>query len=200
MRNSLIILLCHLGFYVTAQHTHSVKYMGITIHPFGDDYAYLQPVKLNKDAHVVLNFGALYEYEKYIRTNELSVKASTALILDCSLGWASANMLAIKAYFLKKTKHRLGLSFGPFYYLRESWERFDTYDNTSKFKEHDSKILGQTQSIFFWYGATVDYDYKLNEKWDFSMTFAPGIPYVMLLSVGVKYWPERKFNKLKFEY
>lgn len=182
-----------------AQNTHSLKYFGFTIHPFGDSYAYLQPNKLDKDAHFVLNFGLMYEFEHFIRKDELSLKFGTSLLADCSNGWASANMFALKAHAIKTQKHRLGLAIGPLFYIRESWERFSSYDNTSKFSTSQSAVLGDVQYLFFWYGITIDYDVKINPKLDFSTTFTPGVPYVLTLAFGVKYWPTREFKKPKKE-
>lgn len=182
-----------------AQNTHSLKYFGLTIHPFGDSYAYLQPNKLDKDAHFVLNFGLMYEFEHFIRKDELSLKLGTSLLADCSNGWASANMFALKAHAIKTQKHRLGLAIGPLFYIRESWERFSSYDNTSKFSTSQSAVLGDVQYLFFWYGITIDYDVKISPKLDFSTTFTPGVPYVLTLAFGVKYWPTREFKKPKKE-
>lgn len=199
--NSLFTLLLFLALINEGltQNTHSLKYFGLTIHPFGDSYAYLQPNKLDKNAHFVLNFGLLYEFEHFIRKDELSLKFATSILADCSNGWASANMFALKAHAIKTQKHRLGLAVGPLFYIRESWERFSSYENTSKFKTGNSALLGNIQYLYFWYGITIDYDVKISPKLDFSTTFTPGVPYVLTLAFGVKYWPTREFKKLKKE-
>lgn len=181
----------------SSQHTHALKWIAFTVHPFGDSYAHLQPLKLTPQAHVVLNYGLLYEYEKFIYGDQFSLKTMTALAADCSRGWAFGNLIGLKAYAIKTKKHRLGVALGPMIMIRESWERFENYTASERFSTSHTKMLGPIQHVFFPCAVTVDYDIRFHPKWDYSITFTPGIPYVLTFAFGVKYWPTRDFKPVK---
>ena len=178
------------------QSALTVKYFGLTVHPFGDKTAHLQPYKLDDKARFVANFGAFVGYEKFIYKKYLSVKLIEAAFTDCSGGWASIHHLGLRFLLLdKKSKHRLYLGVGPTYILRNSWTRFgEEYNGSGYFNVRESKWLGTVQSKFILYGMEMEYDYALNTNNHLSISFTPGIPLACIFSVGWK----RDFNKQSY--
>jgi hypothetical protein len=190
----LFLLLSFLSLQIYAQSNVTLKYFGLTIHPFGDTYAYLQPYKLDKNAHLVANFGLFGGYERFVVQDFISVKLTQGYFTDCSAGDAH---IGLKALILQRKHHQFSFSLGPMYFYRESWTRFPEYSSSGVF--HLSKD-GKTQSKFFWYGAEVEYDAHINNQWDISTSFTPGLPFVMSLAVGVKYWPNKNFKKAPLKF
>jgi hypothetical protein len=104
MKTIVILLLAIITtFTAYGQSSFSAKFVGLTIHPFGDESAALQPYKLDDRAVFVMNFGGVVSYEKYIWRDLVSYKVLQAVFADCSAGLASITNLAIQGVFLKKT-------------------------------------------------------------------------------------------------
>ncbi len=178
-----------------AQSNLSLKYFGLTIHPFGDNTARHQPYKLDKNAFFVANYGGFIEYEKYIVGSSFALKVGQGIFADCSNGWASATFFGFKGFMRPWGKHRLGFAIGPLFVVRESWSRFSDYGTSKIFKERNHPSLGMIQYAFYPYGMVIDYDYQLSPKTDLSVGFTPGFPFVMTFSVGVKYWFSKEFKE-----
>jgi len=183
------------GKQLPAQSAFTVRYVGITIHPFGDDQANLQPYKLDKKAYFVANFGGLAGYERFVWEDIVSVKLLQGLFSDCSGGWAAVTHLGFRGVLLDKKKHRILFGMGPTFYYREDWNRFGDYEDKGFFHRRQINPLGNIQYKMFWYGCEFEYDYKLNNKFDVNVGFTPGAPLALIFSVGVKYWTGRDFKK-----
>lgn len=175
----------------------TVKYFGMTIHPYGDKTADLQPYKLDKDAHFVANFGLFIGYEKFFYKDLLSLKIIQAGFTDCSGGLAGITHIGIRMkMFELNEKHVFYFGIGPTMLYRQSWERFGSaYTSSGYF--NDGRISGQNiQYRFIPYGCEVEWDYNINDKNAFSVGFTPGIPMALTLSVGWKHW----LYKENFDY
>lgn len=177
------------------QSNVALKYFGITVHPFGDRMYKLQPYRLDKKAHFVLNFGALASYEKFIWEDIVSVKVIQGIFSDCSAGPAGASFIGLKGNIINNGNHRLSFGLGPILVYRRNWNRFPEYKSSGTFEELKSKTFGDIQYKFYLYGAEFEYDRRLSQKLDFSVTFTPGLPYVLTWSAGLKYWFNKKFTK-----
>lgn len=186
---NLILLICTTTacFHASAQSNVSLKYFGLTMHPFGDKTAYLQPYKLDNNARFVLNFGGFASYEKYLWEEIISVKAMQGVFTDCSGGMAGVTHLGLRISG-EKGRHRLGIGLGPTFFYREDWNRFEGYTDSGFMKRANNRWLGPLQYKFFWYGVEIEYDYRLGNRTDLSVGFTPGFPFVFTWSVGAKYW------------
>lgn len=184
---------------VDAQSTVTLKYFGMTIHPFGDRTAELQPHKLDKEAHFVLNFGGYAGYERFVYKDFVSLKVIQGAFTDCSAGWASVTHLGVRFLLMEKPKHRVYFGIGPTILVRNSWERFgDKYPPSKYFERAHSKLLGDLQWKFIPYGCEFEYDYRFNERNHLSISFTPGVPLACTFAVGWKYWLTLKeFDYLK---
>lgn len=186
---ALLSLLPYFGF---AQGTNLTgKFFGLTIHPFGDDLASIQPYKLDSKAYFVLNLGGFVGYERYFWQDIASVKVTQGLFTDCSGGKAGFTHLGLRGVVYDKGNHHAMLGFGPMWFYRDSWTRFPNYDDKGVFGLNKAKTV---QYKFFWYGMEIEYNYRLSKKTDFSVTFTPGLPFVISYAVGLKYWFNKDFR------
>jgi hypothetical protein len=195
-KRNFLLLIAGIAFHfnAAAQSNVSLKYFGLTMHPFGDQTAYLQPYKLDDNARFVLNFGGFGSYEKYVWEEIISVKAMQGVFTDCSAGLAGITHLGLRVSG-EKGRHRLGIGIGPTLFYREDWNRFDGYKDSGFLRRTDHKWLGPIQYKFFWYGLEMEYDYRLGKRTDLSVGFTPGFPFVFTWSVGAKYWINKDFKK-----
>lgn len=186
-----------LGQFRENPSAFTVKYFGLTVHPFGDRTAELQPYKLDKGAHFVLNFGGYAGYEKFVYKDLVSVKVIQGLFSDCSGGWASVTHFGVRALLLEREKHRLYFGIGPTFLLRDSWTRFgDRYKPSGFFNVDYDTFLGDVQWKFIPYACEIEYDYRCSPRDHLSIGFTPGVPLACTFSFGWKHWIKTK----EFDY
>ncbi|MFN3916992.1 MAG: hypothetical protein ACK4K0_04545 [Flavobacteriales bacterium] len=178
----------------SAQSNVSVKYFGLTVHPFGDYSANLQPYKLDKNAYFVANFGGYASYERFVWIDMLSVKLKQGIFTDCSAGMMGVSHLGVQMNLLQKNKHKLSFGIGPTLIYRESWTRFSEYEESGFWHKYDSPRLGLIQYKMILYGCEFEYDYTISEKTDLSVGFTPGFPFAFTFSFGVKHWFDKNFK------
>ena len=188
-----LVVICILMAWqpLSAQSSLSAEFVGLTIHPTGDEMAHLQPNRLDRGAHFVMNYGAAVSFEKYFVGDVLAVRVMQAVAADCSAGWASVSQAGLKAVVLQKPKHRMGLAIGPAFMFRESWSRFEGYTSSGFLREGHSDLFGPIQYKFFPLVAELEYEYRINDHWDFAVSMTPTLPMAMTLAAGFKFW----FNK-----
>lgn len=180
-----------------AQSTFTAKYFGLTVHPFGDPTANLQPNKWDSEARLVGNVGLFIGYEKFFYKDLVSAKVIQAVFSDCSAGLAGLTHIGLRVLALEHGHHRMYLAGGPTFIYRDSWKRFGiAYEESGFFRNGYVKGLGDVQYKFIWYGMELEYDYVFTERNSLSVSFTPGIPLAMILSVGWKHW----FSTGEFNY
>lgn len=187
-----LILLGSLSAF--GQSNFSVEFVGLTVHPAGDRTAHLQPNKLDPNARFVVNYGAVITYEKYLLNDVFAVRGLQSVLADCSAGWASISHIGIKAIAFKSQKHRIGVSLGPAFMIRESWRRFEDYESSGFLNDGQSDLFGPIQYKIFPLAAEIEYEIKLNDKIDWQFSFTPGLPMALTFATGVKFWINRNFD------
>jgi len=196
----LALVLALLPFALRGQETVTLKYFGMTIHPFGDRTAKLQPYKLDDKARFVLNFGGFAGYERYIHKELFAVKIIQGVFTDCAGGLSGVTHVGLRVLLIEHKKHRLMCGIGPAFMYRDSWRRFgDQYEPSGFFNDYHSRALGDIQWKLFPAGFEFEYDAQLCEKLDLSVSFTPGLPLACTFAVGVKYWLNKDFisNEVK---
>ncbi|MFT7591153.1 MAG: hypothetical protein ACI9UJ_001074 [bacterium] len=189
IRSLFILIIIHCSCFVYGQSAFTVKYFGLTIHPFGDPTADLQPKKLDKNAVFVRNHGVFLGYERFVYQDLVSVKVIQGVMTDCSDGLAEVSHIGIRGTLLQSDKHRLCFGIGPTLIVRESWTRFGAaYTGSGFFNERQSKRLGTIQWKFVPYAFEFEYDYCFTPKDNLSVSLTPGIPLANILSIGWKHW------------
>ena len=189
MRLGIVLILLLSCLNLNAQETFTIKYFGLTIHPWGDPTAHLQPNKLDPNAKFVANVGVFVGYEKYLFKDLFSVKLIQGAVSDCSNGFASITHLGPRVTLMKTEKHRVYFGIGPTLIVRDSWNRFgEAYQSSGYFNETYSRRFGELQWKFVPYAFEFEYDYAFNNKNQLSVSFTPGVPLAMIWSVGWKHW------------
>lgn len=194
--NKLIIFFALISFFtfserLTAQDNIGIKFFGLSIHPKGEkDNAFLMPNKLDKNAYLVMNFGAEIMYEKFLHKDILSVKVVQALYSDCAEKLGGFSHIGIRAKIFKIERHSLFGGIGPTLVFRRNWQEMSEYVNPNRFK---GEVNDKWQYLFLWYGGEFEYKYLISDRIDFSASFIPGYPDLMSLAVGVNL----KFNNGK---
>lgn len=189
MRNVFVLWVMLFAIQAAGQSAFTMKYFGLTIHPFGDKTAHLQPKKLDPNAVFVLNNGLFVGYEKFVYQDLASVKIIQGVMTDCSNGLASVSHLGIRATLIQSDKHRLCFGIGPTFIVRESWTRFGAdYTSSGFFNEAYSNRLGAIQWKFVPYAFEFEYDYCVTPKDNISLSLTPGIPLANIISIGWKHW------------
>lgn len=191
MKKLLLLFVVAISLAAPAQTCFSLRYFGLTVHPFGDQTAELQPYKLDKNAYLVANFGAFGSVDHYVWHDLVAVTGMQAVFTDCSGGFAGFSHIGLRGTVLDRGKHRLLLGFGPLLYYRQDWNRFPEYNDKGTFNRYHSRNLGDMQWRVFWTGLEIAWHYRLGEHWDLNAGFTPGLPMALTFSAGVSWWPER---------
>jgi len=176
------------------QNNFSIKYFGLTIHPFGDYSANIQPYKLDKTAHFVLNFGGYASYEHFQWLDMLSVRIKQGVFTDCSGGIMGVSHLGLSMNLLRGKKQKLNFGLGPTLIYRRSWSRFTEYKDSGFWHNYSSEKVGSIQYKLILYGCEFEYDYSVSPKTDLSVGFTPGFPFAFTFSFGIKYWLNKNFK------
>lgn len=181
---ALTFLLVTLGLACRAQDNFGLRYVFGTIHPGGDDMAFLQPQKLDKNAVAVLNWGFIASYERYLIKKRIAIKVAQGGYSDCAELFAGHTHLGFRLNLLSGRRHYLEVGFGPTFVYRQSWNRFDGYvQQTSRLKNS-----AHWQYAFVWYGGEVEYDYKISKNIDLNINVIPGSPDFYTFAIGARYW------------
>ena len=175
-----------------AQSNVSLKYFGLTIHPFGDDMANIQPYKLDDEAYFVLNFGGIAEYEKFIWEDIVALTVSQGIFNDCSNGLSGISHIGLQVLLLEKNKHRLYVDGGPTFYVREDWNRFKDYEDLGNFERRKMYNRSWQYRLFLISGA-FEYDYDISSNKTISVSIIP-LP-VVAFGFGFKYWFNKDFKR-----
>lgn len=200
MKKLLVIASVLVSPFAFTQNCFSLRYFGLTVHPFGDQTAALQPYKLDKNAIVVANFGAFASVDHYIKKDYIAITVMQAAFTDCSGGWGGFTHIGLRARLLDEKRHRLVLGIGPMFYYREDWNRFDAYHDSGYFRRYHSSHIGNVQYKIFPVGFEFAYHYELSEHFDLNAGFTPGLPLACSFSAGLTWWPKRfeaKAEKVK---
>ncbi|MCB9261496.1 MAG: hypothetical protein H6607_03910 [Flavobacteriales bacterium] len=193
MRIGFLVLIGLCISFAQAQSAFTLKYFGLTSHPKGDPTAELQPNKLDKNARLVVNVGAIGGYEKFVFKDLYSVKVMQGFLADCSNGFMSVSHIGARVMLYKDDKHRINFGIGPTFVFRESWNRFGSkYTSSGFFNEYTTKKGKEWQWKFVWYAFELEYDYCFNQKDNFSISLIPVFPLALISNFGWKHWIEYK--------
>lgn len=185
MKTIVLFTLLLAALHVSAQNKVGLKYFGLSIHPKGEkENAFLMPNKLDKDAYLVLNAGGVVSYERFLYKDILSLKIAQALYADCAARLGGFTHIGLRGRIMKSGKHLLTGGLGPTLVFRRNWMELEGYKNQNRFKGNQEDYW---QYLFLWYGGEFEYQYSMSKELDFSVSFVPGYPHLMSLSLGVNY-------------
>lgn len=189
IRLAIVVLLVLSNTY--GQDNVGVKLFGLSLHPLGErQNAHLMPRKLDPDAYLVLNLGAIASVEKFLYKDAISIKALQAMYADCADRLGGFSHIGVRFKIFKIKRHFLSGGIGPTLVFRRNWQEMPTYENKNRFKGGENQ---RWQYMFLWYAGEFEYKYSIDNNIDLTTSFVPGYPDLMSLSVGVNY----KFKKQK---
>lgn len=177
-------LIAGLHFDLNAQNSVGLRFLFSTIHPGGDDMAFLMPNKLNERANVVLNWGFIGSYQHYLYKKRIALKFAQGAYSDCANLFAGHTHLGFRLNVLNGKKHYLELGFGPTFVYRETWQKLEGYIQQTMLLKNSKNW----QYNFVWYGGEIEYDFAINKNLDLNINCIPGYPDFMTFAVGVRYW------------
>lgn len=182
----LLVLFLTTGKYTAFAQTSytSLKFFGLSIHPYGDKNAHLMPINPDKKGYVVWNLGGVLAHERQVANSKYSLKVLQALYSDCAAQAGGFSHVGIRAIILHKNRHQLTGGLGPTLIFRRNWHRLPNYEPSSFFNGNKEDPW---QYKILWYGGELEYHYSISEKYAFSLTFIPGWPNIMSLSAGIRY-------------
>lgn len=163
----------------------SLKFMGLSLHPLsGLDNASLMPHRIDPRGYLVLDFGGILSYERYLYREILTLKVAQGLYADCAAQLAGFTHLGLRGRIFQSKRHSLYGGIGPTLIYRHSWAKLPGYTDTGYYREDPS---GTWEYRFLWYGGEFEYKYRLSQHFDFATTFVPGYPDLIALAVGCSY-------------
>ncbi len=192
MKQCLTLVLVCLAFFSHSQkpnHNFGFKYYGFTVHPKGEDQAHLMPTRLDPNAYMVLNYGGIFSYQRMVFRDFISIKIAQGLYTDSGKMPSGHTHIGFRVYLLDHQRHDVQFGFGPTYIYRKSWHSKEGYESSGIFRDR-----GNIQDKFVWYGGEIEYNYLINDHWDFSAHILPGFPLVVGFGFGFRYWPNRILN------
>lgn len=173
------------GFNAPGQEFYtSLKFFGLSLHPYGDENAHLMPFNPDEKGYLVLNIGGVLGHEIQIGGSRYSVKMLQALYADCAAQTGGFSHVGLRAIILNKNKHQFTGGLGPTFIFRRNWHRLSNYSPSTFF---NGKKGDPWQYKMLWYGGELEYHYSVTEKLAISVTFIPGFPDIMSLSGGIRY-------------
>lgn len=180
----LISTLTCLCFHIQARDNIGIKFFGLSMHPFGDENAFLMPRKLDGKGYFVLNLGAMLSYEKFFWQDILSVKVIQAGYSDCAARAGGFSHIGIRGKIFSTKRQSLSGGIGPTLIYRRNWNELERYHDPGRFQ---GGLSDKWQYLFIWYGGEFEYKYSLNETFDFALCFVPGYPDLISFSLGINY-------------
>ncbi len=169
---------------IKAQRSWGIKYFGLSLHPKGDPNAPLMPLNPDKKGYLVFNLGAMVSYEQFFKPGKFSWKVIQAGYTDCAAQLAGFTHLGVRAIIFKNRRHSLNGGIGPTFVYRRNWFKLPEYQNSGYFNGAPTDLW---QHKFIPYAGEFEYNYQLSNKTDFSVTFVPGYPDLISLSVGLRF-------------
>ncbi|MDO4707101.1 MAG: hypothetical protein Q4A61_01590 [Porphyromonadaceae bacterium] len=177
----LLVILCSV-IITFAQESLGCRFFGLSIHPRGEpENAAIMPLRLDKQAVFVQNLGGILSYEHPLYRDILLYKGTIGLYADCALQLGGFVHLGIRGRLFASGKHRLYGGIGPTIIFRKNWLAIEGYRDQQLFHGNRDDTF---QYLFLWHGGEFDYRYRLSPKWDLGITFVPGYPDLISLSVG----------------
>jgi hypothetical protein len=163
----------------------SLEFMGMTFHPGGGAVNMVKnyPLKLDKKAFFVANLGFTLAYD-YDLNERWFIRAVGGYLKDCAYTNSGFIHMGIRWKPLTFGRHSINGGFGPVLTVREDWHQFEGYNDRTDF--YGKRVWNGMQYRLFPFGGEIEYQYKINDKWDFQYTVIPGFPAIINSRVGFR--------------
>ncbi|CAN5913168.1 hypothetical protein BH24BAC1_BH24BAC1_03160 [soil metagenome] len=159
----------------------TVKAFGLSYHLKPARNPDLFPNRLDKQGLAVLNYGLLTGYDRYVYREVLHVRVQQGLYADCTASFAGFWHLGWRARLLQAGRHTLNGGIGPTLVFRRDWNRIPGYEDDGYFRQGRG-----WQYKFYWYAGELEYNFRVNQKSEFSLTLVPGLPELVSFGFGIR--------------
>ena len=163
------------------KNAFTVKFFGLSAHLRQASYPELYPNRLDEKGIMVVNFGGIAGYERFLLRDILSVRVEQGIYADCSSSLAGFSHIGWRGEIFRTGRHSLNGGFGPTLVYRRDWNRLEGYEDDGYFRRD-----GDWQYRFYWYGGEFEYNYQLTAQHDLSINLVPGIPELVSFGAGFR--------------
>lgn len=186
-----LLLINHKNY---AQEQIGIYVCGFTIHAKGDPNALLMPLRLDNDGRFLFNYGLVVHYKKYFKTR-FSFDVIQTFQADCGLLPSAATSISVGYDIVHKKNHRFILGFGPGFYIRKSWTKFEAYQLVNDFRYTKDK---KWEYMFFPVVPHIEYTYlPTNSNIGFTYyCIVDPIEHVYNMGLGISILLNKMENKI----
>ncbi|MDX5480627.1 MAG: hypothetical protein LPK07_03000 [Hymenobacteraceae bacterium] len=163
------------------KNAFTLKFFGLSAHLRATPYPELFKNKLDEKGILVMNFGGIAGYDRFVVRDVISVRVEQGLYSDCASSLAGFTHLGWRGQIFEAGRHSLNGGFGPTLVYRRDWNRLQGYEDDGYFNRD-----GDWQYKFYWYGGEFEYNYQLTGQYDLSVNLVPGIPELVSFGVGFR--------------
>jgi hypothetical protein len=163
----------------------SVQFLGLTFHPGGGAVNMVKkyPLRMDKKATFVINLGFTVAYD-YDISDKWFIRTMVGYFKDCAFMNAGFIHMGFRWKPIRIGRHSINGGLGPFLSVRKDWHPFDGYNDKSDF--YGKRVWNGMQYRLFPFGGEIEYQYKINRKWDFQYSVVPGFPAVINSRFGFR--------------
>lgn len=179
----MVILVPAWGDDAQKSHAWFLKYFPLVIHPTEPRLNEYYTHDISGDGLVALGVGAVGGVDIYNEENSLGIRFMQGLYEDCAGLFSGFTHLGFRHRLIDTGTQNLYWGIGPTFIFRENWRRFPNYEGHRILEDH-----GKWEYALIWYGGEIEYNYRLSEDLEFSVTLIPAVPDLIMLGFGVKVW------------
>lgn len=166
---------------VVYKNAFTLKFFGLSVHLRETPYPEIFRNRLDEKGILVLNFGGIAGYERFVVRDVISVRVEQGLYSDCASSLAGFTHIGWRGQIFRAGKHSLNGGFGPTLVYRRDWNRLEGYEDDGYFNRSRN-----WQYKFYWYAGELEYNYRLTKQNELSVNLVPGVPELVSLGVGFR--------------
>ena len=162
-----------------------IKLTGLSIHPRGAEHANLFRFNLDRNGFFVLNPGIRIGFEYFIFEDIVSIKIAQGLYRDCANQFGGFSHIGFRCRVFQWGNHSFNGGIGPTFFFRRNWYKLEGYSGDDAFFRGGPEDNWQRR--FIWWGGDLEYNYRINERFELSTSVIPPLPFLpALIHVGTR--------------
>lgn len=197
IKHTLFFVFLLTSFLITAiraegQSNINIKFQSLSATLPSTEYKVLFENNLDADGYWVFQPGALISYEFFILELDHSIRIQQGIFTDIAAQPALYSHIGYRNRLFKFWRHTLNFGFGPTLYYRQSWKRFNEYQDHGDLIEYNDweyKLIPL--------GFELEYDFYISNRNDVSLALLYMQPKTVSLAIGYKFWFQTKIKHKK---
>ena len=160
----------------------SVQYLGLTLHPHGGNTPEVYPLKLDKEAYLVLSVGAAGNAD-YRLNNRFFFRFASSFYRDCA--FVNAGSLHMGPRIQGHWRgNGFNLGVGPILSFRRDWHRIKGYVDDEFYGD---RVWKGWQYRLYMTALELEYLRRINDRAEFQWSLIPGAPLIITSMFGVRF-------------